>query len=87
MWYFAIDPSFITGGTVATITVIGSVYIKCENSLKRFGPNGVLWMGGEKVTDFGELSYSQVGDLFGKTDSWARLVFYRAKKQLQEGIK
>lgn len=36
---------------------------------------------------FGELPFSQIGELFGKTDSWARLVFYRAKKQLQEAIK
>jgi RNA polymerase sigma-70 factor (ECF subfamily) len=33
---------------------------------------------------FGELPFSQIGALFGKTDSWARLIFYRAKKQLQE---
>lgn len=36
---------------------------------------------------FGELPFSQISELFGKTDSWARLIFYRAKKQLQEGIK
>jgi RNA polymerase sigma-70 factor (ECF subfamily) len=36
---------------------------------------------------FGELPFSQIGGLFGKTDSWARLIFYRAKKQLQEGMK
>ena len=36
---------------------------------------------------FGELPFSQIGELFGKTDSWARLVFYRAKKQLQEVMK
>ena len=36
---------------------------------------------------FGELPFSQIGDLFGKTDSWARLIFYRAKKQLQEAMK
>ena len=35
----------------------------------------------------GELPFSQIGELFGKTDSWARLVFYRAKKQLQEVLK
>ena len=29
---------------------------------------------------FGELSFSQIGELFGKTDSWARLIFYRAKR-------
>ena len=36
---------------------------------------------------FGELTFSQIGELFEKTDSWARLVFYRAKKQLQEAMK
>ena len=36
---------------------------------------------------FGELLFSQIGELFGKTDSWARLIFYRAKKQLQEVMK
>jgi RNA polymerase sigma-70 factor (ECF subfamily) len=36
---------------------------------------------------FGELPYLQIGELFGKTDSWARLIFHRAKKQLQEEIK
>ncbi|ADL53075.1 RNA polymerase sigma factor [Clostridium cellulovorans] len=36
---------------------------------------------------FGELPFSQIGELFGKTDSWARLIFYRAKKQLQEEFK
>lgn len=36
---------------------------------------------------FGELSFSQIGELFNKTDSWARLIFFRAKKQLQEGMK
>ena len=36
---------------------------------------------------FGELSFSQIGELFGKTDSWARLIFYRAKKQLREAMK
>ena len=31
---------------------------------------------------FGELPYSQIGELFSKTDSWARLIVYRAKKEL-----
>lgn len=35
---------------------------------------------------FGELSFSQIGDLFGKTDSWARLIFYRAKNKLRRGM-
>ncbi|MCL2163251.1 MAG: RNA polymerase sigma factor [Oscillospiraceae bacterium] len=36
---------------------------------------------------FVELPFSQISKLFGKTDSWARLIYYRAKKKLQEGIK
>lgn len=36
---------------------------------------------------FGELPFLQIGELFGKTDSWARVIFYRAKKQLQEELK
>ncbi len=36
---------------------------------------------------FAELPFLQIGELFGKTDSWARLIFYRAKKQLQEELK
>lgn len=35
---------------------------------------------------FGELPFSQIGELFGKTDSWARLIFYRAKIQLRKGL-
>ncbi len=36
---------------------------------------------------FGDLPFSQIGELFGKTDSWARLIFYRAKKKVQEEMK
>ena len=36
---------------------------------------------------FGELPFTLIGELFGKTDNWARLIFYRAKKQLQEVMK
>ena len=36
---------------------------------------------------FGELPFAQIAELFDKTDSWARSIFYRAKKQLQEGLK
>lgn len=35
---------------------------------------------------FGELPFSQIGELFGKSDSWARLIFYRAKKELRRGF-
>jgi RNA polymerase sigma-70 factor (ECF subfamily) len=35
---------------------------------------------------FGDLSFSKIGELFGKSDNWARVVFYRAKTQLKEDI-
>ncbi len=32
----------------------------------------------------GELSFKEIGDILGKTENWARVVFYRAKKKLKE---
>ena len=36
---------------------------------------------------FGDLKYEQIASLFKKTDSWARVTFYRAKMELQKRIK
>ncbi|MBE5782837.1 MAG: RNA polymerase sigma factor [Clostridiales bacterium] len=36
---------------------------------------------------FGELPFSEIGALFEKGDGWARVIFYRAKQQLQEALK
>ena len=33
---------------------------------------------------FGELPFDKIGMLFGKSPSWARVVFYRAKTQIKE---
>ena len=33
---------------------------------------------------FGELSFSQIGELFGKTESWARVTYFRARQKLKE---
>ena len=33
---------------------------------------------------FGELSFSDIGELFGKSDSWARVTYYRAKMMIKE---
>ena len=35
---------------------------------------------------FGELPFSKIGELFGKSDSWARLIYFRAKKELRRGL-
>ena len=35
---------------------------------------------------FGELPFSQIGELFGKTESWARVTYFRARRKLKEGF-
>ena len=35
---------------------------------------------------YGQLSFSQIGQLFGKSDSWARLIYYRAKQQIRRDL-
>lgn len=36
---------------------------------------------------FGELPFVQIAQLFGKTESWARVTFYRAKQKLRDRLK
>lgn len=33
---------------------------------------------------FGELSFAQIASIFGKTESWARVTYHRAKLKIQE---
>lgn len=35
---------------------------------------------------FGNLSFREIGDVFGKTENWARVSFYRGKERLRKGI-
>lgn len=35
---------------------------------------------------FGELSYAEIAELFGKTENWARVTYHRAKLKLQEDL-
>ena len=36
---------------------------------------------------FGELSFREIGTIFGKTENWARVTYYRAKQQLIKEMK
>lgn len=36
---------------------------------------------------FGDLTHAQIGSLFGKSDSWARVTYYRARQQLNQMVK
>ena len=33
---------------------------------------------------FGELSFSEIAEVLGKTANWARVTFYRGKEKLRE---
>lgn len=35
---------------------------------------------------FGDLSFAQIGTLFGKSESWARVTYYRAKTRIKEEL-
>ncbi len=35
---------------------------------------------------FGELSFSQIATVFGKTETWARVTYHRAKLKIQERL-
>ena len=34
----------------------------------------------------GDLSFKQIADIFDKSETWARVIFYRAKQILKEGL-
>jgi len=36
---------------------------------------------------FGELSFIQISQMFGKSESWARVTYHRAKIKIQESLK
>ncbi len=36
---------------------------------------------------FGELSLKEISELFGKSESWARVTFYRARQKISERMK
>ena len=36
---------------------------------------------------FCDLSHAQIAELFGKTESWSRVTYYRARRILQDAMK
>lgn len=42
----------------------------------------VFWM-----RTFGELSFLDIAHIFGKTESWARVTYHRAKLKIKDGLK
>lgn len=42
----------------------------------------VFWM-----RTFGELAFAEIGNIWGKSESWARVTYHRAKLKIKEGVK
>ena len=38
------------------------------------------------LRSFGDLSFKEIGSIFGKTENWARVTYHRARKKLMEGV-
>ena len=36
------------------------------------------------MKSLGDMPYSTIADVFGKTENWARVTYFRAKKQIEE---
>ena len=39
-----------------------------------------------KLRIFGNLQFKEIGKMFGKSESWARVTFYRAKLKIREKL-
>lgn len=39
------------------------------------------------LRSFGELSFSEIGEVFDRTDNWARVTYHRARRKLMEAMK
>ena len=36
---------------------------------------------------FAEYSFGEIAEVYGKTDTWARVTYYRARKKMEDGLK
>jgi len=39
-----------------------------------------------QLRTFGDLSYAEIGELFGKSESWARVTYYRSRMMIKEEL-
>ncbi len=78
------DTSRLTGACE-----IEDLYVDCETA---FAIHKVLHNLEEPYKEvfslrtFGELSFRQIGELFGKTESWARITYHRARLKIKEEL-
>lgn len=74
-----LDESLPSGDGPAELTESEEERLRLYRAVMELKSPGkdVVWM---RLT--GELSFRQIGDIMGKTESWARVTFYRAKARL-----
>lgn len=64
-----------------------SDFIKSEDKMELFKKIHLLDPQSKEIIYLrlsGELSFKEIGDIFNKSENWARVSFYRAKKKLLE---
>ena len=89
--------SFHRNNRTRDFTVMGNIHLRDKNlSLKAVGLLSKMlsfndsWQFSKEVFSLrvlGELSYQDIAKLFGKTESWARVTFHRAKLKIIEQVK
>lgn len=71
-------------------------FIKLKRLLNKFAKLGIIQRSLHGLDEpykevfmwrtLGELSFKQIGALFGKTENWACVTYHRARKKIQEGM-
>lgn len=72
---------------IEDITSIEEVVLAKEDKIKLYKKMQQLDNMSKEIVHLritGELSFKEIGEILGKTETWARVTFYRAKKKLEE---
>lgn len=70
----------------------GDISEKAEDSEATFRIHRILHQMAEPYKEvfqlrvFGELSFLRIGQIFGKSESWARVTYYRAKNKIKDRL-
>lgn len=75
------SPDLISSSDVEKSIVLNEEKINLYKQMQKLDSNSkeVVYL---RIT--GELSFKEIGDILNKTETWARVTFYRAKKKLEE---
>ncbi len=86
------DKHLDTGADIGLLPATGSVEESFCDQETAFAIHKVLHTLDEPYKEvfslraFGELSFKQIAELFGKTESWARVTYHRARLKIKEEL-